>query len=388
IRAYYGKGPDTSYLVGTSNGGRHGFVAASRTPAEYDGILVSTPGYRLPRAAVAQVWDAQQFAHIAKTDAATGRPDLRTAVPPADMALLARSVLARCDALDGVADGIVADLQACQKAFSIERDVPACAIGVAPNGSCLSAAQKTALAAVIAGPKDRGGAPVYAGLPWDPGIAASNWGEWKFINSIGPRDSIALAFVFTTPPASPAVVDGKGTSLVDYALGFSLDRDLPKIFVAAPPYTQSSWDFMTPPDPAMHGFVANGGKLIVLHGTADPVFSPLDSIAWFEEFRKANGAAADRHARLYLVPGMNHSRGGPATDQFDAVDAIVDWVEQGKAPEALIAHARGAGSAVPNPEVPATWSASRSRPLCPYPQVARYRAGDVESGASFACTTP
>jgi len=388
IRAYYGKAPDTSYLVGTSNGGRHGFVAASRLPTEYDGILVSTPGYRLPRAAAAQVWDAQQFARIAKTDPATNRPDLRTAVPPADMALLARSILARCDALDGVADGIVADLQACQKAFSIERDVPACAAGVAPNGTCLGAAQKAALAAVVAGPKDGKGAPVYAGLPWDPGIAASNWGEWKFINSIGPRDSIALAFVFTTPPASPAVVDGKGTSLVDYALGFSLDRDLPRIFAAAPPYTQSSWDFMTPPDPAMHAFVAKGGKLIVLHGTADPVFSPLDSIAWFDAFRDAHGAAADQHARLYLVPGMNHSRGGPATDQFDAVESIVDWVEHGKAPQAIVARARGAGTAVPNPEIPAAWSATRSRPLCPYPQVARYRSGDVESAASFACTIP
>jgi hypothetical protein len=386
IRSYYGKAPDTSYLVGTSNGGRHGFVTASRLPAEYDGILVSTPGYRLPRAAVAQVWDAQQFARIAKTDPATARPDLRTAIPAAEMALLARSILARCDALDGLADGIVADVQACQKAFSIERDVPTCSANVVPDGSCLGTAQKGALSAVMAGPKDRQGAPVYAGLPWDPGIAASNWAEWKFINSIGPRDSIALAFVFTTPPASPAIVDGKGTSLIDYALGFSLERDLPKLFAAVPPYTQSSWEFMTPPNPAMHGFVANGGKLIVLHGTADPVFSALDSIAWWDEFRNAHGAAADRHARLYLVPGMNHSRGGPATDQFDAVDAIVKWVEQGDAPQALLAQARGAGSAQPNTEIPSGWSASRTRLLCPYPQVARYRGtGDTESATSFTC---
>jgi hypothetical protein len=386
IRAYYGRAPDASYLVGTSNGGRHGFVAASRLPAEYDGILVSTPGYRLPRAAVAQVWDAQQFARLAKLDPATMRPDLRTAVPAASMALLARGILARCDALDGLADGIVADVQACQKAFDIERDVPTCPAGAPPDGNCLSSTQKTALAAVMAGPKDGRGAPVYAGLPWDPGIAASNWAEWKFINSIGPRDSIALAFVFTTPPASPAVVDGKGTSLVDYALGFGIERDLPKIFAAAPPYTQSSWEFMTPPDPAMHSFVANGGKLIVLHGTADPVFSPLDSIAWFDDFHRAHGPAADAHARLYLVPGMNHSRGGPATDQFDAVDAIVKWVEQGEAPQAIVARARGAGSAQPNPEVPAAWSAARTRLLCPYPQVARYRGnGDPEIASSFDC---
>jgi feruloyl esterase len=385
IRSYYGRPPDVSYLVGSSNGGRHGLVAASRLPQEYDGILVSTPGYRLPRAAVAQVWDAQQFARVARTDPATGRPDLRTALSPADMALLARSILARCDALDGLADGIVADLQACQAAFDIARDVPTCAAGAAPNGQCLSGSQKTALAAVMAGPADRSGAPVYAGLPWDPGLAAQNWGEWKFINSVGPRDAIALAFVFTTPPASPSVVNGQGNSLIDYALGFGLERDLPKIFATGGPYAESAWSFMTPPDPTLGRFVQHGGKLILFHGTADPVFSPLDSIAWLDGFRRAHGAAADQHARLFLVPGMNHSRGGPATDQVDMVDALVQWVERGQAPDSVVAHARGPGAAVPNPELPAGWSANRSRLLCPYPRVARYRGGDSESAGSFAC---
>jgi hypothetical protein len=385
IRGYYGRPPDVSYLVGSSNGGRHGLVAASRLPQEYDGILVSTPGYRLPRAAVAQVWDAQQFARIARADPATGRPDLRTAFSPADMALLARNVLARCDALDGLADGIVADLQACQAAFDIARDVPTCAASAAPNGQCLSGPQKTALAAVMAGPADKSGAPVYAGLPWDPGLAAQNWGEWKFINSVGPRDAIALAFVFTTPPASPDVVNGRGNSLIDYALGFSLESDLPKIFATHGPYAQSSWSLMTPPDPTLGAFVQRGGKLILFHGTADPVFSPLDSIAWLDGFRRAHGAAADQHARLFLVPGMNHSRGGPATDQLDMVDALVRWVEQGQAPDSVVAHARGPGTAVPNPELPAGWSANRSRLLCPYPQVARYRGGDSERAGSFAC---
>jgi feruloyl esterase len=389
IRAYYGKGPDTSYLVGSSNGGRHGFVAASRLPREFDGILVSTPGYRLPRAAAAQVWDAQQFARIARTNPATGRPDLRTAFSAADLALLARSILARCDALDGLADGIVADLQGCQQAFSIDRDISTCAEGAAADGQCLSGMQKAALAAVIAGPKDKSGAPVYAGLPWDPGIAAANWGEWKFVNSVGPRDAIALAFVFTSPPASPALVNGQGNSLIDYALGFSLDNDLPKIFAASDPYRESSWSFMTPPDPTMRDFVTRGGKLIVFHGTADPVFSPLDTIAWHDAFRQAHGSAAGQHARLFLVPGMNHSRGGPATDQLDLVDALVKWVEQGSAPDSAVATARGPGSAVPNPEIPSTWSPTRTRLLCPYPQVARYQGtGDVENAANFACARP
>ena len=377
LALYYGKRPDTSYLVGSSNGGRHGFVAASRVPDEYDGILVSTPGYRLPLAAVAQVWDAQQFASIANRNAA-GVPDLTTALPPAAMELVARSVLARCDALDGLADGIVADLRACQAAFQVERDIPSCpATGGAP-GQCLSAAQKGVLSKVLDGPRTRDGKPVYIGLPADPGIAGRDWGTWKFVNSIGPRDAIALAFVFQTPPASTAVVTGQGNTLVDYALGFDVDRDLAKVTPAL--------EFMAPPDPLMRRFVARGGKLMVFHGAADPVFSALDSIRWYEDFGATHGAAARQHARLYIVPGMNHSRGGPATDQVDMVDALVAWVEHGSAPEALVARARGAGSAVPNPEVPASWAPGRTRPLCPWPQVARYRgAGNVDDAASFSC---
>jgi feruloyl esterase len=181
-------------------------------------------------------------------------------------------------------------------------------------------------------------------------------------------------------------VTGQGNSLIDYALSISLDKDLPKIFAASGPYAESSWSFMTPPDPTFSRFVARGGKLIVFHGTADPVFSVLDTINWFDQFRAAHGAAADQHARLFLVPGMNHSRGGPATDQMDMVEALVNWVEKGEAPAAVVARARGAGSAVPNPEVPPSWSPTRSRLLCPYPQVPRYQgSGSLESSSSFAC---
>lgn len=386
IQAYYGKGPDRSYLVGTSNGGRHGFVAASRLPQAYDGILVSTPGYRLPLAAVAQVWGAQQFAAISRIKPETGRPDLSTALTPADMALVARAILARCDALDGLADGIVADLQACQAAFRVERDIPGCTNDAAPNGECLSAAQKITLARVLSGPADQSGVPVYAGLPADPGIAGRDWANWKFVNSVGPRDAIALAFVFSSPPASPEVLSGKGNTVIDYALHFNLDSDLSKIKTASGPYRESALSFMTPPDPDMREFVANDGKLLVFHGTADPVFSALDSIAWFDRFRQTHGAAAARHARLFLVPGMNHSRGGPATDQMDMVDALVNWVEQGVAPEVVIAKARGPGAAIVNAEVPSTWSAGRTRPLCAYPKTAKYKGtGNIEDAASFSC---
>jgi hypothetical protein len=119
------------------------------------------------------------------------------------------------------------------------------------------------------------------------------------------------------------------------------------------------------------------------------VFSVDDTIQWYRRFQASHGTAAVSNARLFVVPGMNHSRGGPTTDQFDAVDALVKWVEQGTAPDRIVAKARGAGAVpadVVNTEVPAAWSPGRTRPLCPYPQVATYsRAGSTEDAASFRC---
>jgi feruloyl esterase len=333
------------------------------------------------------VWGAQQFAAIARKNPDNGRLDLATSFTPADLALVSAKILGRCDALDGLADGIVADLAGCQRRFRPESDLPTCA--GAADGSCLTAAQKTVLQTVFAGPKSRDGTPFYAGLPWDAGIRGSDWRAWKFSHSVGPRDAVALAFVFTTPPASPEVVNGRGTSLIDHALNFSLERDAPKIFATAGHYTESAMSFMTPPEATrLERFVARGGRLMVFHGASDPVFSVQDTIAWYEGFRAHHGRRADGAARLFVVPGMNHGRGGPATDQFDMVDALVAWVEQGIAPDAVVARARGAGAAVANPELPREWSPVRTRLLCPYPAVPRHVGGSSEEAISFRCQDP
>jgi hypothetical protein len=386
IARYYGKPPARSYLVGTSNGGRHGFVTASRLPEAYDGILATAPGFNLPRAAVAQVWGAQQFAPLARKDEKTGLLDLSTALPAAQLGVLAQAVLQRCDALDGLADGWVGDVAGCQRTFDPERDIPACPPPPATTvAACLPTAQKAALARLFAGPQTAQGQPVYAPMVWDAGVRGRDWAQWKLVNSVGPRDAVALAFVFTVPPASPAVVTGQGSTLIDYALQFSLARDLARITATDAAFAESPMQMMTPPDPLMRDFVARGGKLLVAHGSADPVFSALDTMAWYERFRTAHGAKAAQHARLFLVPGMNHSRGGPATDQMDLLSALVRWVEQGQAPERVVAAARGPGAGVPNPELPAHWSPTRTRLLCPHPQVARYQGGDPERAESFAC---
>jgi feruloyl esterase len=380
ITKAYGRGPDRSYFGGCSNGGRHAMVAAARSAAAYDGILAGDPGYHLPRAAVAQLYGAQQYAKVASANTPAGLPDLQTAFTPAEMQLVAARVLARCDALDGLADGIVADLQACRTRFHIETDVPTCS--GARDGRCLSAPQKTALANVFAGARNGAGRPIYSSFPFDAGVSGSNWRDWKFV-SPPTRDAGAVGFIFSSPP----LADRPGG--LPFALGFDMDRDAPLIDATSGIYRESAMGFMAPPGAADLATLRDrGAKMMVYHGTSDPVFSSDDTAAWYEALQAANGGDASAFARYFPVPGMNHCAGGPATDQFDMLSALVAWVEQGQAPQAVIASARGPGSAAVNAEVPADWSPHRTRPLCPYPRVAVYAGGDPESAASFACRMP
>jgi feruloyl esterase len=351
-------------------------VAAARFADLYDGYLAGDPGFNLPKAAAAQLYGAQQFASVAGPSA-----DLATAFTPDERRLVARKVLERCDALDGAADGLVQDTAACQRAFDLQRDVPSC--GGTRDGTCLTAAQKTTLANVFAGARDSAGRAIYASFPYDAGISGADWAAWKFTSSVTNRDPVAMAYVFQTPPAGPeAARDPKA-----FALAFPVDRALQLVNATQPPYDESSLSFMTPPHPTdLSALKARGGKMLVYHGTSDPVFSSDDTTAWYEALDRAEGGRAADFVRFFRVPGMNHCSGGPSTDRFDMLQALVDWVEQGQAPEAVIAGVRGPSALPPNAELPAGWSPERTRPLCPYPQVARYKgSGDPEQAENFAC---
>lgn len=386
IAAAYGRGPDRSYIAGTSNGGRHAMVAASRYADQYDGYLANSPGFNLPKAAVANLWSAQQFDKVATTKVVNGQPDNESAFPVAERRAVAQAILARCDALDGLADGLVQDLEGCRAAFDLARDVPTCT--GARDGTCLSAQQKTVIAAVFRGARTTAGEDLYAGFPFDPGIVQTGWADWKLRSNLRTgRDPVAVGFVFTSPPMGDPAMANDPTRTAAFALAFNVDTDAAKIFATSAPYTESAMSFMTPPNPARLDSLRNrGAKLLVVHGTADGIFSVDDTARWYDALDANHGARADRFARFFRVPGMGHSRGGPATDQYDALGALVDWVEQGKAPDRIVATARGAGNAGGvNADVPSTWSATRSRPLCPYPAVARYVSGDVESAQSFDC---
>jgi feruloyl esterase len=371
----YGRGPDRSYFGGCSNGGRHTLVAAARYPDDYDGYLAGAPGYNLPLAAIANIFGAQRYVAVA-TDPA----NLASAFTPAERATLSNAVLARCDALDGLADGLVQATDECQTAFDLARDVPTC-VG-ARDGSCLSAEQKVAIAPIFSGAVTSSGAPIYASFPYDSGHGAGGIAFWEFTAPL-QLDSGAVGMIFKVPPVAVAGFDGPA-----FSLGADLDTLVAQVNATDATYTESSMSFMTPPSPSNLSRLRNrGAKIVVYHGVSDPIFSVNDTAAWYDGIRTVGGTSPDSFVRFYRVPGMGHCSGGPAVDQFDLITPLVAWVEQGQAPEAIVAGARGPGNAGgANAEVPAAWAANRTRPLCPYPSVARYDgSGAVETAASFSC---
>lgn len=374
ITAAYDKGPDRSYFAGCSNGGRHAMVTASRYAADYDGILAGAPGYNLPKAALANIAGAQLYASVASNPM-----DISTGFTEAERKTVASAVLGKCDSLDGATDGLVQDIAACRSAFSLQRDVPTCT--GARDGSCLTGAQKTAIGKIFSGPTTSKGDKIYASFPYDGGLAQGGNPFWEFIAPVF-LDSGAVGIIFKVPPADPATFNGPA-----FALGADLDALSEAILAKNTLYTESSMSFMTPPNPTdMSALKKRGGKIMVVHGVSDPIFSYDDSEAWYRGLDRNHEGRAGDFARLYPVPGMGHCSGGPSTDQYDALGALVAWVEKGDEPIAIVASARGGTAPGSNAEVPAGWSADRTRPLCPFPLVARYNgSGSIESAASFSC---
>lgn len=380
ITAHYGRKPDYSYIAGCSNGGRHTMVAADRMPEEYDGFLVGNPGFDLPRAAIQHAWDTQAFA---KAD-----PDTRKSITREDAALISSKITEACDALDGVKDGLTSNLRACQKTFSF--DSLRCAAGTTDR--CLPDAKVDALKTSFAGPHNSNGEALYSDWPVDGGIGTGNWRTWKVESPIpswnnypiiATMGAASLEYIFSTPPVA---VEGSSGKLVDALMSYDFDKDAPKIYARRAPFTESAMDFMAPPsvdDPKLPAFRNASRKMIIYHGQSDPVFSINDTIRWYERLNQNAQGGADAFARLFAIPGDTHCGGGIALEKFDALGALMDWVEAGKAPDQIVASVNKA-----NKEIPAAWSPERTRPLCPWPKYAKYVGGDVETAASFTCAAP
>lgn len=364
ISTRYGRKPDYSYFSGCSGGGRQGMMFSQRFPDYFDGITAGAPAMRVSSGAtVAAMWNTIQFNAIAPQDA-SGNRILSRAFSNTDLKLVANAVNASCDAADGVVDGLAQNIHAC-KAF--DPAVLQCTGG--KTDSCLSSAQVGALKSVFAGPRNSAGQALYTGQPWDAGLAAPGWRSWTLGNSTTATPDAryitlmvdALVNEFFTPP-----------DLSFNPLAFNFDTDPARMAAYSAIYDTYADDKLT-------AYKQRGGKLLFIHGMSDPIFSAFDTVDYYERLAANNGgmAATQNFARTFLVPGMNHCSGGPATDNFDSIQTMVDWVEKGIAPQSIAAKALPTNTDFPN----------RTRPLCPYPQFAKYKgSGSVEDASSFVCS--
>lgn len=360
----YGRGPEYSYFAGCSGGGRQGMMFSQRFPEYFDGIIAGAPAMRVSSGAtVAAMWNNIQFNNIAPTDA-SGNRILSQAFSNGDLNLVSDAIVQACDAADGASDGLVENFQACR----FDPAVLQCS--GAKADSCLSAVQVGALKAMYSGPRNSAGQPLYAGQPWDPGIRAPGWRAWTLGTSTTATPnsaysalmSDALVHEFFTPPDPTFNV-----------LNFNFDADPARMEAFSQVYD-------TYRDATLARYQQHGGKLMFIHGMSDPIFSALDTLDYYQRLAANNGGMAEtqKFARAFFVPGMTHCSGGPATDNFDAIQALADWVERGVAPASIAAKALANNAYFPN----------RTRPLCPYPQFAKYKGtGSLEEASSFVCAT-
>ena len=342
IAEHYDKPADRSYFAGCSTGGREGMLMTQRYPLYFDGVIAGAPAMRTSFSGIGDQWVAVSLNQVApKND--QGQPITRSALSDGDKKLVIDGFLNACDAGDGIKDGMVFDIQACR----FDPKTLVCK-GEKAEG-CLSAAQAAALEKGFGGPKDSKGRQVYPGFLFDTGIAATQ-GIAGLLH--GGQSPVGLSFT---------------------AMELDVDRAVDAA-LADPSEAVSATSRWT----NLNTFSGRGGKLIFYHGVSDPWFSALDTIDYYERLTKANGGPEQvrNWSRLFLAPGMGHCSGGvTALDTFDALTAIVDWVEKGAAPASITA----TGRAFPG----------RSRPLCAYPMHAHYKGqGNPEDAASFECRAP
>jgi feruloyl esterase len=401
INQFYGHGPHHSYWAGCSTGGRQGMVMSQNFPSFFDGILAGDPAYDVEADRLSLIYSVEQILNVYNANPSLPPlsfvpqhapqpplPVLYPAFPAADQALLETALLQACDALDGVADGVIDNLPACKAKFD-----PATATYTsggatfhlqctgAKNATCLSPAQIQAVKNINRGPRNSKGQKIAApagavaedhvsniahGSPWDGGwmstvgIPSSTIGGPHTVPLSGAPDAFGSTNVqfgyALLSPAQPTF----------YQPGFNFDTDLGLLNPNTPVVTYST-------SADIRRFVDYGHKIIWFHGLSDSGQPVLHMINYYEGMAHEFGGVerAQQFSRFYPIPNMGHCSGGPATDQFDLVTPLANWVENGIPPGPI--NATGVNF------TPATFQvsfvsgpATRTRPLCPYPQQARF----------------
>lgn len=347
VEAFYSKVARHSYYAGCSQGGGQGLMEAQRFPQDYDGILAGDP---------ANNWTQHYLGEHLWYSLSTLK-DSESYIPASKVTILASAVNKACDADDGVRDGVVSDPPACR----FDPAVLTCKAGE-DTAMCFSTKQVKAVKEIWAGMRDSAGQVISPGLV--PGGEAGPGGWARWITGSEP-------FAGTHWKAAEAVLRDMVFDDPNYnALHFNYGTDTKAVFARLAP----SMDAV---DPDLRPFERRGAKLILYHGWSDPDISPLNTIEYYQQVVKTVGKDTPDFVRLFMVPGMQHCVGGPGATAFDGVTALEHWVEDHVAPERILA------SRVVDGIV------ERTRPLCPYPQVAVYVGkGSTSDAANFACRVP
>jgi hypothetical protein len=338
VESYYADGIDHSYFVGCSTGGREGMIMAQRFPLLFDGIVSGAPAIRTGVSNLALRWFNVNLNRVAERQEGMG------VFTRAEQDIIMTGILNSCDALDGMEDGLIFNTQACNF------DPRELACSASNTTACIAPEKAAVLAVAVSGPKDSTGFQVYPRFPWDSGMDDGRGGMPGMING------------GALPPEGPN------------AIGL-VTQDVDAEFRAATAFDAAIGDAMSY---NLSTFTGHGGKQIFYHGNSDGWFSAMETARYYDALTANSGGlqTTQQFSRLFLVPGMGHCAGGEATlDQFDLLTPIVDWVENGAAPEAVTA----TGNTMPG----------QSRPLCPWPAHTQYNgSGDPALAENYSCVAP
>jgi feruloyl esterase len=360
VQAYYSKAPQRSYFAGCSDGGREALMEAQRYPEDYDGILAGAP---------ASYWT--RLLTMAATDTQALTVDPASFIPPKKIATIADAVNAACDAADGVKDGVLNDPRQCH--FDPARIQ--CKAGE-DSDNCLTVPQVAALETIYAGLHDTKGNQIFPGFLPGAENGRGGWGAWI----TGPAPAKSMMAFFGIGYFSNMVYEKPDWDYKTFAIepGLKLAEE-------------RTGKALNAIDPNLGPFKARGGKLILYHGWDDPAIPAVNAVNYYQSVTKKMGQRdADSFVRLYVAPGVQHCGGGPGPDSFGqvgnlnfsdpthSVDAALEqWVEKGTAPSTIIASKY---------EGEDRQHAIMTRPLCPYPQAAKYKgSGDTNDAANFSC---
>jgi feruloyl esterase len=363
IKAYYGRSPKFSYFISCSNGGRQALMEAQRYPEDYDGIIAGAPANDWTRLMTQGAFIGQSILS-----------DPASYIPASKMKAIEAATLNSCDAADGLKDGLIDDPTRC-------RFDPSVLLCKGPEtDACLTAPQVEALKKIYAGPRDAKGNQLAPSLLPGGETGLGGWGGWVFGPAPGKSGMNNIAGQFF-----------KSMVFVDQNWDFkslNAERDLKLA-------EQKLGSILNSTNPDLKAFKKRGGKLIIYHGWSEGAIPPEMAINYYKSVvGKMGQRETAAFLRLYMVPGMQHCFFGPGPNSFGQVLGCLTcdpkrdinitlerWVEQGVAPDAIIA--------TKYKNDIARTDVARTRPVCPYPSVARYKgSGSIDDAANFSCVYP